>query len=167
MGNRFDPAKESSYITYLDVNNLCGYVMSQNLANREKLKGCISKLAKKQSKGYLLEVDMSYHSNLHNLHNGLPFMCEKMKITGVQKLEKYVIHIMASDQAFKHRLILDRVHQVIKFDQSTWLALYINFNIQLRARAKNDFEKDFFKLKNNVVFEKTMENIKKHRTSSS
>ena len=74
---------------------------------------------------YLLEVDMSYHDNLHNLHNNLPFMCEKMKISGVQKLvpnlfhkKKYVMHIMALDQTLKHRLVLQRIHQAIEFNQS-------------------------------------------------
>ena len=60
-----------------------------------------------------------------------------------------MIHITAPDQALRHGLVSDRVHWAIKFDQSTWLALNNNFNIQLRTRAKNDFEKDFFKLMNN------------------
>ena len=58
---------------------------------------------------------------------------------------------------------MDKVHQAIEFDQSPWLALYINFKTQLRMKVKNDFEKDFFNLMNNSVFGKTMENIKKHR----
>ena len=97
-------------------------------------------------------------------------MCEKMEINKVEKLvpnlydkKSYIIHIQALDQALKHGLILERVHRVIEFDQSAWLKPYIHFNTQLRAKAKNDFEKDFFKLMNNSVFGKTMENIRKHR----
>ena len=97
-------------------------------------------------------------------------MCEKMKINGVEKLvpnlcnkKNYVIHIRAVNQAIKHGLILKKVHPVIEFDQSEWLKPYINFNTQLRTKAKNDFEKDFFKLMNNYVFGKTMENIRKHK----
>ena len=66
-------------------------------------------------------------------------------------------------EALNHGIILERVHQVIKFEQSTWMKPYIDFNTQLRAKAMNDFEKDSFKLMNNSVFSKAMENIRKHR----
>ena len=75
----------------------------------------------------------------------------------------YVIHIRALDQAFKHGLILEKVHHVIEFDPSAWLAHYINFNTNLRTNAKNNFKKDVFKLMNNSMFGKTMENIRKHK----
>ena len=115
-------------------------------------------------------VDVKYPKKLHDLHNELPFMCEKMKINKVKKLvpnlynkKNYVIHIRTLDQALKHGLILEKVHHVIEFDQSAWLKPYINFNTELRKKAKNDFEKDFFKLMNKAVFEKTMENIRKYK----
>ena len=178
MGNQFDPIKESHYLQYLDANNLYGSAMSQPLptgrftwvSNPENLKGRTSKLAKKQSKDYFLEVNVCYLQNLHNLNNDFPFMCEKRKINGVQKLvpnlynkKIYVMHIMALNQVFKHELILKQIHQVVEFDQSAWSAPYINFNTQLRTKVKNNFEKDFFKLMNNSVFGKTMENIRKHK----
>ena len=97
-------------------------------------------------------------------------MCEKIEINKVKNLvpnlydkKKYVIHVRALNQALKHGLILERVHHVIEFDHSAWLKPYINFNTQLRTQAKNDFEKDFFKLMNNSVFGKMMENIRKHK----
>ena len=85
----------------------------------------IGRLAKCGSKGDLLEVDVKYPKDLHDLHNDLPFMCEKMKVNKVEKLvpnlydkNKYVIHIRALDQALKHGLILETVHHVIEFNQS-------------------------------------------------
>ena len=76
----------------------------------------IPKLAKRKSKGYLLEVDIRYAKELHDSHNDLPFMCEGMKINGVEKLipnlydkKRYVIHIRALDQALKHGLVLERI----------------------------------------------------------
>ena len=127
-------------------------------------------IAKLENKGYLLEVDVKYPKELHDSHNELLFMCEKMKINRVEKLvpnlydkKKYVIHIRALVQALKHGLILEKVHRVVEFNQSAWLKPYIDFNTELKTKAKNDFEKDFFKLMNNAVFRKTIENIRKHK----
>ena len=76
---------------------------------------------------------------------------------------KFVVHINALEQVLKHGLVLEKVHRVIQFDQSAWLKSYIDFNTKLRTEAKNEFEKDFFKLMNNSVFRKTMENIRQHK----
>ena len=108
---------------------------------------------------------------LHDLHNDLPVMCEKMEINGVEKLvsnlrdkTNYVIHIEALNQVIEHRLIAEKVHRAIEFNHSAWLKPYIDMNTELRAQAKNDFEKDFFKLMNNAVFSKMMENIQSIET---
>ena len=74
-----------------------------------------------------------------------------------------VIHIISLKQALDNGLILKKVHGVNQFNQKAWLKEYIGMNNELRKQAKHNFEKDFFKLMNNTVFVKTMENVRKHR----
>ena len=175
MGDRFEPKSESSYLQYLDANNLYGWAMSQPLPTGgfkwvDVNPNEISELATRTDKGYILEVDVSYPKDLHDSLNDLPFTCERMEINGVEKVvpnlrdkKSYVIHIQALNQALQHGFRLDRNHGAIEFGQSPWLKTYIDFNTQLRTAATNYFEKDFFKLMNNLVFGKMMENIRKHR----
>ena len=93
-----------------------------------------------------------------------------MKINKCNKLlcnlydkNNYVVHISSLKQALNHGLIFKKVHRVIQLNQEAWLKEYIDTNTELRKQAENDFEKDFFKLMNNSVFGKTMENVRKHR----
>ena len=104
------------------------------------------------------------------LHSNLAFLPERMKINKWSKLvcttqnkENYVIHIRALKQALNHGLKLTKVRRIIQFDQEAWLKPYIDMNTKLRKEAKKDFGKDFFKLMNNAVFGKTMENVTNHR----
>ena len=187
MGSEFVPDKPTKYLQYLDANNLYGWAMSQPLptggfkwisigpcgswpTQRPIKPNKISQLTKRKSKGYLLEVDVRYPRELHDSHNDLPFMGKQRKINGVEKLipnlydkKRYVIHVQALDQTLKHGLVLECIHRAIEFKQSAWMKEYIDFNTKLRTAAKNDFEKDFYKLMNNSVFGKTMENTRKHR----
>ena len=130
----------------------------------------IKKYNQNDDYGAILIVDIDYPKKLHKLHSDLPFLPERMKINKVDKLicnlqnkRKYVVHIAALKQALDHGLILKKVHRVIKFKQEAWLKPYIDMNTDLRKKAKNEFEKDFFKLMNNSVFGKTMENVRNHR----
>ena len=171
--------KESSYIQYLDANNLYGWAMSQKLpVNGFKWVNDVSEVDENliknydedNDKGYILEVDVKYPRKLHDLHSDLLFLPERMKTDKCKKLvcnlhnkKKYVVHIRSLKQALNHGLKLKKVHRIIEFNQEAWLKTYIDMNTELRKIAKNDFEKDFFKLMNNAVFGKTMENVRKHR----
>ena len=115
-------------------------------------------------------MDVKYPKRLHELHSDLPFLSERMEVNKCKKLvcnlnnkKKYVVHINALKQALNHGLKLKKIHRVIEFNQEAWLKPYIDMNTELRKAAKNDFGKDLFKLMNNSVFGKTMENIRKHR----
>ena len=121
-------------------------------------------------KGYILEVDAKYPKRLHKLQSDLPFLPKIMKIDKCKKLvcnllnkKKYVVHINSFKQALNHGLKLKKIHSVIEFIQKAWLKPYIDMNTKLRKVVGNDFEKDFYKLMNNAVFGKAMENIRKHR----
>ena len=74
-----------------------------------------------------------------------------------------MLHIRALKQALNHELKLTKIHRIIQFDKEAWLKPYIDMNTDLRKDAKNDFEIDFFKLMNNSVFGKVMENVRNHR----
>ena len=102
----------------------------------------------------------------------MPFLPKRMKTDKCNRQYKqcnlydkksYVVHIRSIKQALNHGLILKKVHRLIQFNQVVWLKPYIDKNTELRKQAKNDFEKDFFKLMHNSVFGKNMENVRKHR----
>ena len=88
--------------------------------------------------------------------------CNKL-VCALYDKENYVIHTRALNKALNQGLLLKKVHRVIKFYQEAWLKPYIDMNTKLRMEPKNDFEKDFFKLMDNPVFGKTMENVRNHR----
>lgn len=175
----YDATKESTYIIYIDCNNLYGYVMMQHLPiggfqwveNQQFTPEDILNMADDAPIGYYFEVDLEYPESLHELHNDYPFCAETKIVPNTKNSKKllltlfdkynYVVHYRMLKLALQHGLILKKIHRVLKFKQSAWLKPYIELNSDMRAKATNDFEKDYYKLKNNAIFGKTMENIRK------
>ena len=173
----FNKTELSKFLIYLDANNLYGWAMSQKLptngfkwlTNKEIANLYNNQIVQVWEKTpCILEVDLEYPEELHDLHNDYPLCPERLECdNGVKKLipnlgdkNNYVIHYKNLIQCLRLGMKLKKIHRGIKFNESTWLKPYIDKNTKLRAQAKNDFEKDFFKLMNNSVFGKTMENIR-------
>ena len=172
--NKTEPLK---YLMYLDANNLYGWAMCQKLpihsfkwlTNKEMEKLYNHQIVQVWEKlPCILEVDLEYPEELHDLHNDYPLAPESVECDkGVKKLipnlrhkNNYVIHYKNLMQYLRLGLKLKKIHRGIKFIESDFMKSYIDKNTFLRSKAKNDFEKDFFKLMNNSVFGKTMENIR-------
>ena len=175
----YDRNKESSFLMYVDANNLYDWAMSKKLpVDGFKwvddlsifTEDFIKSYDEEGDVGYLLVADIEYPKTLHMLHSDLPFLPDRIKVNKVKKFvcnvtdkENYSIHIVVLKQALNHGLKLIRVHSVISFRQEAWLKPYINVNTELRKNAKNEFEKDFYKLKINSIYSKTVQNDRKHR----
>ena len=133
----------------------------------EKANHSMSNLGRK---GYIFEVDLEYPQHLWEKHNDYPLAPEKMIVNGVEKLichfkprKNYVVHYRNLRQYLEMGMRITAVHRGISFYQSSWMEPYIRKNTELRKTAANNFEKDFFKLMNNSVFGKTIENIRKRQ----
>ena len=145
------------------------------------------------NEGYILRVKLRYPENLHASHTDYPLAVERMKVkkewlspkqqeliqrsgqryVPTEKLipnlfdkDEYVVHYRNLQYYISQGMVLEHIYEAIKFEQSPWMKPYIEMNTALRAKAKNDFEKDFFKLMNNSVFGKTMENLRKRQRVS-
>ena len=135
------------------------------------------------STGYILEVDLEYPHHLHDLHNDYPLAPESLLITrdmlspfcksfkqkhcdarklvpNLQHKTKYIVHYRNLKLYADLGMKITQVHRVLSFSQKPWMKPYIDFNTEKRKHAKNDFEKELFKLLNNAVFGKTMENVR-------
>ena len=134
--------------------------------------------------GYFIEVDLKYPDNIKQKTKNFPFAPMNKKInpdnfndymkemkpdtyTSTKKLicdwsdkKNYLVHYRILKFYIRHGMVVDKIHNIISFKQSRWLEKYINFNTQKRNQAKNDFEKDFYKLLNNAFYGKTMENVR-------
>ena len=175
---KFNKKKLNKFLMYLDANNLYGWAESQKLPThgfKWLTSGEMEKLFNNQIVQVwekipcILEVDLEYPKKLHDLHNDYPLCPERVECKNkVEKLipnlrdkKNYVIHYKNLIQCLKLGMKLKKIHRGIKFVESEFMKSYIDTNTKLRAQAKNNFEKDFFKLMNNSVFGKTIENIRK------
>ena len=178
------------------MNNLYGHAMSQYLPyggfkwvkNTDKIKQKLMNIKSNSSTGYILEVDLEYPQELHDIHNDYPLAPEKINIpkewlskyclkiasvynitTGiVTKLvpnlmnkNNYVIHYRNLQQCLELGIKLKKIHRILKFKQKDWMKPYIDFNTERRKEATNEADKNHFKLLNNAVYGKTMENMRK------
>ena len=190
MGDRYIKSDDNKKILYFDANNLYGHSMSQPLPydeikfdNNIKLEDILN-TPDDNDIGYFIEADLKYLDNIKEKTKYLPFAPVNKKInpdkfndymkeikpdnyTSTKKLicdwsdkKNYLIHYRMLKFYIRHGMIVDKVHNIISFKQSRWLEKYINFNTQKRNKAKNDFEKDFYKLLNNAFYGKTMESVR-------
>ena len=192
----YDSSEESVYIIYLDANNLYGLPMIQYLPyggfkwliKKEIDKFHLNSIRENSPIGYILEVDLEYLDELHNLHNDYPLASEKLeisqnmlskycsdiadeygiKIGGVNRLvpnlsnkRKCVVHDKNLQLYLSLGMKLTNVHRVLKFKQSDWLKKFVDFNTDKRKDAANNFEKTFLKLMVNSNFREENGKFKK------
>ena len=177
MGEQYKPDEDDKYLIYFDVNNLYGWEMTEPLPSVgfkwvDKIgQHDFFNVPDDHPYGFILEVDLEYPEILHDEHKDLPFCAEHRAPPGSKKTklitilhdkERYIRHHRALKQALENGLILRKVHRALQFNQSRWLKKYIDLNSEKRKNAKNEFEKMLFKLFNNAVYGKTMENERKH-----
>ena len=190
MGDRYIKSNGNKKILYFDANNLYGDSMSQPLPFGEfkfeqnvELEDVLN-TPDDGDIGYLVEADLKYPDNIKEKTKYFPFAPVNRKIdadyfndcmkeikpdtyTQTKKLicdwsnkKNYLMHYRMLEFYVRHGMIVEKIHNIISFKQSKWLEKYINFNTQKRIQAKNDFEKDFYKLLNNAFYGKTMENVR-------
>ena len=190
MGDRYIKSDKNKKILHIDANNLYGHSMSQYLPydeikvdNNIKLEDILN-TPDDSDIGYFIEVNLTYLDNIKQKTANFPFAPMNKKInpndfndymkeikpdtyTSTKKLicdwsdkKNYLVHYRMLKFYIRHGMIVDKIHNIISFKQSRWLEKYISFITQKRNKAKNDFEKDFYKLLNNAFYGKTMENVR-------
>ena len=177
----YDGKKDYSFLICTAYNNLYGKAMSEKLpVDGFELVNDISEIEENFIKnydddsnaGYFIKTDIEHPKELHNKHNDLPFLPERMKVNKCKKLvcnlydkKDYVDHIKSLRQALNHGLKIKKIQKVLKFNQRAWLKEYIDMNTELRMNAENDFDRDLNNMNNmnNAVYGKTMENVRKHK----
>ena len=161
----------NDFVKNYDLDSDKGYLLEVDVEYPKELHGAHEDLPflpekrvkrSKQHNEYEFDEITKAHKKVYKTFN-INNEPDNKLIATVQDKNKYVVHISTLKQALNHGLRLQKVHRVIEFNQSAWLKPYIDKNTALRKLAKNEFEKDFFKLMNNSVFGKMIENVRKRR----
>ncbi|XP_054256909.1 uncharacterized protein LOC128981938 [Macrosteles quadrilineatus] len=174
MSQGFDENKEPSYLVYLDANNLYAWAMSQAMPFgdfrwRKDTEINVLDISDDAATGYILEVDLEYPEEIHDHHADFPLAPHHMippgskipkLVTTLYDRSRYVVHYRNLKQYLNLGMKLKNIHRVLEFSQKPWMKPYIDLNTNMRTKAKNKFEIDFYKLMNNAVFGKTMENLR-------
>ena len=198
INKRYSEASKNVNILYLDMNNLYGCAMRQYLPisnfkwvkNIDKIEQKLMNIKNNSSTGYVLEVDLEYPQELHDIHNDYPLAPEKINIPKewlskyclkianahnittetVKKLvpnlmnkNNYLIHHRNVQQCLELGMKLKKIHRILKFKQSDWIRPCIDFNTKKRTISNNEADKNFFTLTNNSVYGKAMENLRKSK----
>ncbi len=165
--DNYDKESESVFIPYLDANNLYGWAMNNPLPVSDFEWIEEDKLKYWEQAPCILDVDLEYPVELHDLHNEYPLAPEKINVNKVDKLipnlndkTNYVLHHETLKLYLSLGLKLKKIHRGITFKEDDFMRPYIKLNTDMRAKGTTDFEKDFYKLMNNSVFGKTMENVR-------
>ena len=165
--DNYDKESESVFIPYLDANNLYGWAMNNPLPVSDFEWIEEDKLKYWEQAPCILDVDLEYPVELHDLHNEYPLAPEKINVNKVDKLipnlndkTNYVLYHETLKLYLSLGLKLKKIHKGITFKEDDFMRPYIKLNTDMRAKGTTDFEKDFYKLMNNSVFGKTMENVR-------
>ena len=135
------PEKESVYLPYLDANNLYGWAMSEPMPVGGFAWMNAEEMQQWENHSCILEGDLEYPEELHDLHNEYPLAPERLRINKVNKLipnlndkEKYIVHLKNLKLYLSLGLKLTKIHRGIKFIEEPWLAKYIQLNTDLRPK---------------------------------
>ena len=180
-----ETTKNNKYLMYLDANNLYGVSMIQSLPYKNFKWSDNLTLNKIQTGIY--EVDIEIPTNLHNKFKDYPvcpeiknipennlseyqnYLNNKLNIKYNEKDKKLILDLLPKknykiyyknlEYYMKLGVRITKIHKILTFDEKPFLKEYIDLNTNLRKKAINDLEKDLFKLMNNAIFGKSMENV--------
>ena len=197
ISKRYANSDKNTDIMYWDMNNLYGAIMSQfdllthgfKFLSEEEIKNLdLYSIPENSLIGYILEVDLEYCKELHDLHNDYPLCPEKIevnykmlsgycknivdrygvKVGSVKKLipnlgdkVEYVVNYKSLLYYLSLGMKLVKIHRALRFKQSNWLKFYTDFNTEKRKKSNDEFSTNLYKIINNCIYGKSIENIRK------